>query len=382
MIGMLAAILITGPLTQVTLRDGTCPTTPIESVTLEGVRVGGALIGLDRVKSVEGEFSAPWAQVAATADEAWRVRQRFERGDLAGAEVIAEPLFARLAGSRGPTAAMIAEVLTRVRVKRGSQTGALDAWLAWYDCGNDAETLPEAFPVDMASRRPVLADRWPTLSVDAASGLLSTLPPIWVNVPSVQAWAHSGGQPSGDGGRERRSLVYERLYRSAARFEVDGTSVDLGELDLKLDGPKLVSEIVIARAGEPKAREAARKELAKRLAGSPPAWLEAWVRVAIGRSLLRETDADARRSGVLQLLHVPARFSSDAPYLAGIALAESARALLELGDRDGADVLRAELIRDHPAHPALDWPGVRDWPPRTAPASGGVPVSSAPGGAP
>jgi hypothetical protein len=382
MIGVVGAMLLAGPLSQVTLRDGTRPTTPIEGVTLEGVRVGGALIGLDRVMSVDGEFSAPWAQVAATADEAWRARQRFERGDLAGAEVIAEPLFARLAGSRGPTAAMIAEILTRVRVKRGSQTGALDAWLAWYDCGNDAETLPEAFPVDLATRRPVLADRWPTLSVDAASGLLSTLPPIWINVPSIQAWVHSGGHPPGGGGQESRSRVYERLYRSAARFEVDGTTVDLSELDLKLDGPRLVSEIVIARAGEPKAREAARRELAERLEGAPPAWLEAWVRVAIGRSLLRETDADARRRGVLQLLHVPARFSSDAPYLAGIALAESARALLELGDRDGADVLRAELIREHPAHPALDWPGVRDWPPRTPPVSAGIATSTGTGGTP
>ncbi|MFO0833826.1 MAG: hypothetical protein U0638_02560 [Phycisphaerales bacterium] len=372
---ILGVIFLAGSMAQVTLRDGSQPGSPVEAVSIEGVRMGGALLGLDRVRSVEGEFAKPWGVIASAADDAWRVRQRFERGDLAGAEVIAEPLLTQLAGRRGPTVAMVAEVLTRVRVKRGSQTGALESWLAWYDCGNDSEPLPSSFAPDLASRRAVLSDRWPTLSIDAASGLLSTLPPIWINVPSVQAWVRSGEKLRE--GEERRSTAYERLYRSAARFEVDGTPVDVGGLELKLDGPKLVSEIVIARAGETNAREAARRDLLKRLEGSPPAWLEAWVRAAVGRSMLKESDPEVRRRGVLHLLHVPARFSSDSPYLAGIALAEAARALLELGDRDGADVIRAELLRDHPAHPALDWPGVRDWPARGGPNSVAAPAAGA-----
>ena len=365
---ILGVIFLAGSMAQVTLRDGSQPGSPVEAVSIEGVRVGGAMVALDRVKSVEGEFAKPWSEIASAADDAWRVRQRFERGDLAGAEVIAEALLTRLAGKRGPTVAMVAEALTRVRVKRGSQTGALESWLAWYDCGNDSEPLPSSFAPDLASRRAVLSDRWPTLSIDGSSGLLSALPPIWINVPSVQAWVRSGERQHAS--EDRRSAAYERLYRAAAKFEVDGTPVDLGGLDLKLDGPKLVAEIVIARAGEASAREAARRELLKRLEGSPPAWLEAWGRSAIGRSVLKERDPEVRRRGVLQLLHVPARFSSDSAYLAGIALAESARALLELGDRDGADVIRAELMRDNPAHPALDWAGVRDWPSRNGAAGG------------
>lgn len=365
---ILGVIFLAGSMAQVTLRDGSQPGAPVEAVSIEGVRVGGALVGLDRVRSVEGEFSKPWSEIASAADDAWRVRQRFERGDLAGAEVIAEALLTQLAGKRGPTVAMVAEVLTRVRVKRGSQTGALESWLAWYDCGNDSEPLPASFAPDLASRRAVLSDRWPAFSIDGTSGLLSALPPIWINVPSVQAWVRSGEKQLARD--ERRSTAYERLYRAAAKFEVDGTPVDVSGLELKLDGPKLVAEIVIARAGEPNAREAARRELLKRLEGSPPAWLEAWVRAAVGRSMLKESDPEVRRRGVLHLLHVPARFSSDSPYLAGIALAEAARAMHESGDLDGADLIRAELLRDHPAHPALDWPGVRDWPARGGP--GGV----------
>lgn len=377
---ILGVIFLAGSMTQVTLRDGTRSGSPVEAVSIDGVCVGGAMVGLDRVKAVEGEFAQQWGTIAATADDAWRVRQRFERGDLAGAEVIAEPLFTQLVGNRGPTAAMVAEVLTRVRVKRSSQTGALEAWLAWYDCGNESEPLPSSFAGDLASRRAVLADRWPTLSIDAVSGLLSTLPPIWINVPSVQAWVRSADKAHAH--EERRSAAYERLYRAAAKFEVDGSPVDVGGLELKLDGPKLVSEIVIARAGEVNAREAARRDLLKRLEGSPPAWLEAWVRIALGRSMLREVDPEVRRRGVLHLLHVPARFATDSPYLAGIALAESARALLELGDRDGADVVRAELLRDYPSHPALDWPGVRDWPARGSSSVAGPAGSGNSGGKP
>lgn len=366
---ILGVILMAGSMAQVTLRDGTRPASAVEAVSIEGVRFGGAMVGLDRVKMVEGEFARPWGEIAAAADSAWRVRQRFERGDLAGAEAIAEPLFTQLAGKRGPTAAMVAEVLTRVRVKRGSQTGALESWLAWYDCGNESEPLLSSFASDLASRRAVLADRWPTLSIDAVSGLLSTLPPIWINVPSVQAWVRSADKAHGS--EERRSAAYERLYRAAAKFEVDGSPVDVSGLELKLDGPKLVSEIVIARAGEANAREAARRDLLKRLDGSPPAWLEAWVRVALGRSMVMESDPEVRRRGVLHLLHVPARFATDSPYLAGIAMAESARALLDVGDRDEADVIRAELLRDYPSHPALDWAGVRDWPARGGSSGGG-----------
>lgn len=377
---ILGVILLAGSMTQVTLRDGTRPASTVEAVSIEGVKFGGAMVGLDRVRSVEGEFAQSWGALAAAADDAWRVRQRFERGDLAGAEVIAEPLFTQLAGKRGPTVAMVAEVLTRVRVKRSSQTGALEAWLSWYDCGNESEPLTSSFASDLASRRAVLADRWPTLSIDAASGLLSTLPPIWINVPSVQAWVRSAHEAHGS--EERRSAAYEWLYRAAAKFEVDGSPIDVGGLELKLDGPKLVSEIVISRAGEANAREAARRELLKRLEGSPPAWLEAWVRVALGRSMVKESDPEVRRRGVLHLLHVPARFATDSPYLTGIALAESARAMLELGDRDGADVIRAELLRDYPLHPALDWPGVRDWPARGSSSGAGAVGSGNAGGKP
>ncbi|MCC6970475.1 MAG: hypothetical protein IT434_09660 [Phycisphaerales bacterium] len=372
---ILGVIFLAGSMAQVTLRDGSQPGSPVEAVSIEGVRVGGALLGLDRVKSVEGEFARAWGEVAGAADEAWRVRQRFERGDLAGAEVIAEALLTRLGGKQGPTTAMVAEALTRVRVKRGSQTGALESWLMWYDGGSESKPLPSSFAPDLASRRAVLSDRWPTLSIDGASGLLSSLPPIWINVPSVQAWVRAGEKEISS--EARRSAAYERLYRAAARFEVDGTPVDIGGLDLKLDGPKLVSEIVLARAGDTNERESARRDLLERLEGSPPAWLEAWVRAAIGRSMLKEEDPEVRRRGVLHLLHVPARLTSDSPYLAGVALAESARALLELGDRDGAEVIRAELMRDYPAHPALDWWGVRDWPARGGSNSVAAPAAGA-----
>jgi hypothetical protein len=51
-------------------------------------------------------------------------------------------------------------------------------------------------------------------------------------------------------------------------------------------------------------------------------------------------------------------------------LAESAVALLKLGDRGGADRLRTELLENFTGHPALDWIPVSAWPAPPKPAAG------------
>jgi hypothetical protein len=124
--------------------------------------------------------------------------------------------------------------------------------------------------------------------------------------------------------------------------------------------------MVASRIGGPDERKAARDALQARMAPPPqtagkakpvpvPRWLEAWCRIGIGRSLLRESDESSRMQGVIQLLHLPARFGTQEPYLCEVALAEASVALNELGDAAGASALKYELKERLPRSAALQW---------------------------
>lgn len=74
---------------------------------------------------------------------------------------------------------------------------------------------------------------------------------------------------------------------------------------------------------------------------------------AIGRSLLLEDDEESRLLGVAMLMHLPSRLREAQPYLAGVALAESAGALDAMGLGPEADRVRGEFRRQFPGHPML-----------------------------
>ncbi len=122
---------------------------------------------------------------------------------------------------------------------------------------------------------------------------------------------------------------------------------------------RLVREMVASRVSPPDRRAEARAALLKMLESRPPAWTEAWIRAAVGRSLLMESDRESRLLGIAQLAHIPARLSRESPYLTGVAIAEMAVAVAELGDAEGGVVLRQELASGYGGHPALEWAPLR-----------------------
>jgi hypothetical protein len=124
----------------------------------------------------------------------------------------------------------------------------------------------------------------------------------------------------------------------------------------------------MARGGDGQAREQARAAIRQRLSlgqvrvegnkvksGQIPAWLEAWLRMGLGLSMIREEDSGTRLLGVIELLHLPARFDAEQGNLAGIALAHAAVVMVEAGDPAGAVTLKEELAARHPNHPVLSW---------------------------
>jgi hypothetical protein len=327
-------------------------------------------ISWDRIRSLEGADAA--AAFMPVALDAWRARSRLERGDFIAAEPLFEALFARYRSLPGPTGAVVAEGLLRCRLHRGAHVKAISPWL----------TLLEASGPQPA---PVLHAQWASEAglasvLDAQLGLAPALPPIWLSLPSLGEITRSdvvlgagirpGEKPTA---LQSRIQTLAEIYHQAARFEA-GEPASLPDPATNDAGVLLAWQIVQARIGDATQREAARRSLADRLkpsasANAPqaPGWVEAWCHAGIGRSLLREESQEQQRLGVVQLLNLPARYGRVHPYLAGLALAETSAALRNLGDAAGADVLAAELFRDYPSHPALEWAPLRSYVPKAEP---------------
>jgi len=373
LLAMLAVLFVAAPIVfgRVVLRSGLVETGPIVKLSAAGVEVGGAaprVIGWDAVAAVEGERADDARAFARLADAAWRAKSRLQRGDFRLASPLFAELFERHADAGGPTALLIAEGHLRCSLATGDMADAAHAWL-------HAHRLRTA-GLGLAGERP-----GPGRALDAQTLLSPQLPPVFAADAGLAArldelsqrppTAESEAQASGvDADAATSTDVLAALYAVAARHAVDtsgppgaaSSSVDIAEALAAADrlatsdpGVAFVRDLVAAQAAETaEARADARAALLARLRDEPGGWREAWVRAALGRSLAHEADEDLKRLGVLQSLHVPARFLREQPYLAGAAIADAARTLRSTGDADAARRLAAELAASLPSHPAID----------------------------
>jgi hypothetical protein len=357
-------------------------------------RLRQVLISYERLAQEQAlpEFGTPGAGDKAVASRVpellWRAAARLERGDLPAAEPIFEDLFGLIvsqqaapatagAGSAplaGPTPVAIAEGALRCRLARGAQASATVAymeWVKWASLGppNVARTWTAPAPEVAAAQPEWIGGTLEAPAViDEGTGLAPMAPPIFIAEPAILALAQS------DQFRRYTSAPITKApslgelsawYLAAMRFEA-GLSVERPPAvagATSSEGLRLVRDVVVARIGDASERDAARAALRGRLErpnADPPPWLEAWVRAAIGRSFISEGDADLKRRGVLELLHVPARFAAQEPYLSGLAIAEAAVTLEDLNDHTSAGVLVKELLKRYPQHPARNWDRLRE----------------------
>jgi len=334
-----------------TMRGGAeTPEGKIVHVDAQGVKIEGAggerVVGWDRVRLVSGDLEPQFARFASIADKAWRARARLERGDVVMAEPLLEELATKVGSEVGPTSRLVFAGLVRCRLARGAVIAAAPAFLAWHKAtGGDAEFVSEvawglAGPTDVGL-------------IDARTLLAPGLPPIWVGSPALQSLAR----------QEWPKTPLGILYEQAARFEAGLSTgmprrVTSHRSDSERAGYDLVYAVVASRIGEEQERRSAREELVKDI-DTQPEWARAWRWAAVGRSLLREQDAESRWRGVAELLRVPAEVEHVTPYVTGLAMGEAAAALRELGDSRGAALLADEIVERFPGHPVLDWQGVR-----------------------
>lgn len=325
-----------------------------------GAPPAATIITWDRIRAVHGEAAEEAEPFREIADKAWRARTRLERGDALAAEPLFEELFAhyREQGALGSaTSAVIAEGLLRCRIRRGAHISAIEPWLALLQASDALPTLMSDW-ARSSELSPV---------IDQATGLAPGLPPMWLPWPAVEAFARANLSEGDDDPTRiisRRGEALAALYIHAAQMDA-GLESTLPHIRSNDPGVHLVLAIVQSRSPDAEQRQRARQRLEERLrprggtAQPTPAWIEIWCRAAIGRSLIRETQADLKQLGILQLLHLPARFATSHPYLVGLALAEASVALRDLGDARSAEILAAELADQYPTHAARDWQRLR-----------------------
>lgn len=338
---------------QVVLRGNIEPEqSSIESVSAAGITLSAEpprIVSWGQVKRVEGGFADDAQKFMPIADQLWRATARLERGDAPGAAPLFASAFEAQIESRGVSLLHAAEGHAESQRRLGKSAQAVDAWLVALQLQRERVQLS-------------LDGDHHLLHIDGETGLSSGLAPIWAPAAELSQLASADVTISISDPDQVVSAM-ARLYRRAARFELglpaDDNSPPIEDRIASLPGIALVQKIVIARTGTSSERAEAQASLRRALEqgalAKSPSWVEAWHRVALARSLLIERVPEARDEALLHLAHVPARFASTQPYLAGLALAEMSVEMSRRGANDDAAWLAQEFLRLFPWHPARAW---------------------------
>ena len=379
---------------QIILMDGAGIT-----VATAGEASARSLIAWPAVAGVSGPGSDDFTRYhEPLATALWRVEARAARGDTASAELLLEQLAAegKLNSLTGLSRSRLLQTQTALRLSRGFLTGALTSYLQSLAVRN-----PDGSPVFQPGVPRSESASSSLRIIDPQTGLCPSLPPmicVELSGSAIAALAQSpiwleattAPEPFGKIVRWYQLEVVASEAALAARgaglvqaASANSPAAPLPALDAASQsdttGEALVRAIVLGRLGNAEQRRSARDWLSRRIvserkqssfttsspaaaesspaSGSKPpdegplvrSWQEAWCRLGLGRSFLVEPDAALRRRGVLELLHLPAEFSSTLPILSAIALAEAASELMASGDSASAAILQADLARIMPS---------------------------------
>jgi hypothetical protein len=272
------------------------------------------------------------------AEQLWRARSRVERHDTTLAEPLLARLFERYQGQTHETALVVAEGLLRCRIARGDHPGAVVPAL-------EVARLMRANveTISYSSLTPVM---------DEETWLCEVLAPAWVPSRTVLRLVHDLDRYDAQGD-EVVDAMAAHYRRAAALLSKDPEPAPKPDLLVDHPGAALLALFVNSVSDDSSVRSASRERIMAELANRD-GWREAWLRFALGASLLGEEGVGRQQAGMVQLLHLPVRFEQSQRYLAGLALLLAARSAEAHGDADGAQRLRAELMRRFAGHPALE----------------------------
>ena len=290
----------------------------------------------DRVKDVDSEKPEQTLKSKLeVATDLWRARSRVQRNDTTLAEPLFERLFEQYRGQTHETALVVAEGLLRCRLARG------DHVLAVIPALETARLLRAEISTDIYSMLSSV--------MDDKRSLCPQLAPVWLGSPLLKKLAHDLGEFDSQGDETIAAIA--SLYKQSVQQTLGEPQTQIQSQQLpNHDGVKFLSLLVFCRDKESHKRNNARERLHRKITNEQN-WTNAWSYMMIGLSLISEEDQDRQLQGVVNLLHLPARFVRSQPYLAGLALSHASIALKALGDYEAADALGLELRRTLPNHP-------------------------------
>lgn len=294
--------------------------------------------GWHQIADVRGQAAGLVREYLTDAETAWRGLSRLERGDVVAAEPLLERAFAKYGTQVGPTSEAVATGLLTCRVARGAQALAVEPFLC---------VLLNSSGVSQSE------------ALDENLKLYQSLPPIWSTDSGLTNMASriaTDNFAAWNGDRRTRQLA--ELYVTAAVFQINGKA-PLPDFEPADDGVRFVYEIVASRIGDAPIREQFRGALKLRSERNIPKWQRAWIHAAVGNSLLRESDNRSSRLGIVELLHVPALYHQNQPFLAGVCLSRSALTLDRMSREDEAILLATEFQRVYRTHDAAQSPEMK-----------------------
>jgi hypothetical protein len=271
--------------------------------------------------------------LAELGDPLFRIRRRMRDGDYKDLAKHTEAVYPRYMNRKSPTAYMVMQATMWSRIALGRRESAVEPY---FRCFQYLRAHPDANDALPGERR---------LKYDPQTGLCASLAPVWFDVaaaktalPNVFKSIRAISRP-----RPQGAYVY---FATMALAAGQAAEADLGLAAITSDsGPirELRDIVAVQRellTGKP---GAASLTLDARLADISPAnrpialyWL--------GRVKLISTDVDTKKSGLVQLLRIPALHGSQAPEISAAALSYGVAVLKQFDDVRGSVALRNELL--------------------------------------
>jgi hypothetical protein len=310
------------------VREGTVVALDDAGVHLEIVTGDVEVVSWDRVRQVTGPFAEAADDYASIADTAWRARYRLERGDPQMARPLFETLYRRYRGQTSQTALVVSEGVLRCRLQADVPK----------------RELLEPYLETLRLRRSGIEQRaYQDLApiIDSHTQLLMALPPLLVFGDAAEDAA-----PAAESMPASTDAVVQAiasLYGCALERASADADAPAPRLPVEHEGAALLHLLLVAEAGSDAARKSARQELRELSADADEPWLRAWRHAGLGVSLIRQSDAESRLEGILELLHVPLLYGELLPALAEAAAGAAASELADLGDLDQAARIRRDF---------------------------------------
>jgi tetratricopeptide (TPR) repeat protein len=265
----------------------------------------------------------------------FRIRSRLGSGDYEGALSYAEQLYPIYAARNSASAYMVCQALMWARMQAGRREEAIEPYLKCVEYLRKHDGKDPGLP---GSRR---------LKVDLNTGLSPELTPVWFDAEAakkslagVKDALKSMASPRPTGAY----LLYATLAYAAG--EPDEAKPFLSAIDESVPVVVQLRDVAVAQ-GEVLAGADASAQGIQSLERGFDALLpqiKPLARYWIGMSRLNAKDEAERRNGLLDLLHLPALYETEAPELAAAGLYHAMHELAAMDDNSGAIALRRELL--------------------------------------